>query len=553
MSVEQNSRSAEKITVMDHTFTRQRKRNKTVESISNRRNLLLPLLTGMIFGACGRTVTAFSYSHRRPSSRRIQCAMPRKFSSLSLQFSSTKDSESSHLKQGLILPSHPNFPIRHVMAPMVAASDYPFRHFLREYCGVDLTFTQMFHCKNFLNDAKFRLAHLDLWEAGVSYPDLLPSQLTCLGDLPPPRGPGNNDAAPPLIIQLAGNEPSNIVEQANMILDHTDGNVSGFDLNCGCPQNIAKKGNYGAFLAERDFDRVCEILSTLRQAVPESTAVSAKIRLPTDDDALKERISKLMGTGINFLTIHGRTIHENKTKVGSCHVDRIKLAIDTAQKIRPGFQVIANGGMESYEDVQEILRRTGAVAAMSSEALLETPNLFLPTSSGLTARERLTQQIAFANGYLDVCSNIVPPLPGVLGVKKGGSFNAVRGHLFKFLYRYLNDHTDLRDRLASDRSVENIPQAREVVSALEWRYSKLSDDELMNCKSSLAEASWYRRHRKPDRYVHQKEIPVNSSLSPLLSETESTESRKEKIRARLKVMNQKKKEREAAGTKRFIS
>eukprot|EP00980_Cylindrotheca_fusiformis_P007963 scaffold1697_cov120-Cylindrotheca_fusiformis.AAC.45 len=458
---------------------------------------------------------------------------------------------SPEAESGLTLPSYPDFPIKSVMAPMVAASDYPFRYFLRQHCDVDLTFTQMLHCKKFINDATFRSAHLDFWETKAEYPKLVRSQLACLGDLPPPKGSVGMDSGSPLIVQLAGDQPSMISEQANMIVQHTGGKVSGFDLNCGCPQNIARKGNYGAHLAERDFDRVCEILVALRQSVPESIAVSAKIRLPTDDATLKERISMLVGTGINFLTIHGRTIYENKTKVRSCHVDRIKLAVDTAHNIKPDFPVVANGGMESYEDVQSILKRTGAVAAMSSEALLEIPNIFSASSSGLTPRERLTQQITFANQYLDVCSNVVPPLPGVLGIH--GSFNVVRSHIIKFLYRYLNENTDLRNRLAGYRTVETISQARDIVNELERRYSGVSDDELLEYKSSSPNESWYRRHRKPDRRVHQKDIPVDSSLSTSLGIPETVESRKRKIRDRLKLMNAKKRERQLSGTKGFIS
>jgi len=381
----------------------------------------------------------------------------------------------------------------------------------------------MFHCNNYIQDEKFRSSHLDLWEAMVEYPNLLRPQLSCLGDLPRPKGPEKEDCDSPLIVQLAGNQPERVVQQAQMILDHTDGKVSGFDLNCGCPQAIAKKcQGYGAFLMERDVDLVCNILASLRNSVPESTTVSAKIRLPTDDDTLRYRIPKLVKTGINFLTIHGRTIHENKTKAGAAHVDRIKLAIETAHGIHPDLPVIANGGMETHEDIVSIMETTGASAAMSSEALLEIPNIFSSASVDLTPRERLAQQISFATEYLDICANVGPPLPGVLG--KGGSFNIIRGHLFKFLYRYLNESIDLRDRLGGDRNLQTIGQAKDLVDELGERYAKLSDDELLQCESSAHDSSWYRRHRKNDRRVHQKDARVNFSLEPCSGE-ETIESR----------------------------
>ena len=65
--------------------------------------------------------------------------------------------------------------------------------------------------------------------------------------------------------------------------------VSGIDINCGCPQAIAKKGNYGAFLMENDFPSVCQIISTLKEDLPPTIGVSVKIRIPpeyslNDDD-----------------------------------------------------------------------------------------------------------------------------------------------------------------------------------------------------------------------------------------------------------------------------
>jgi len=117
----------------------------------------------------------------------------------------------------LILPSHPDFPITSVMAPMVALSDYPFRVFLREN-GVDLTFTQMILAKKFINDKTFRKAHLDFYETtdrtGPDLEELVPSQLECIGDLELYRErqrylrdtgkPFIQQPSTPLMVQLAG-------------------------------------------------------------------------------------------------------------------------------------------------------------------------------------------------------------------------------------------------------------------------------------------------------------------------------------------------------------
>jgi tRNA-dihydrouridine synthase 1 len=408
----------------------------------------------------------------------------------------------------------------------------------------------MLHSKNFVTDPTFRKSHLDLWEAGATYPELLRPQLECLGELPPPLGPTKKEASAPLMVQLAGNDVDMVVKAAMMIMEHTDGNVSGFDLNCGCPQGIARKGNYGAFLMEQDFDRVCEILKALRRVLPAKTVVSAKIRLPLDDATLQERIPRLVETGIHFLTIHGRTIKENKTKVGVVHADRIRLAVEAAHKVDPSFPIVANGGMENYKDVQDILQSTGCVAGMSSEALLETPNIFQPSSMALSPRETFNQQFSFARDYLDICANVAPPLPGVLGLKNGGSSSMMRGHLLKFLFRYIVEQPDLRDRFTADRS-RTITQSRDLVNELEERYSRMSEDEFEACKSASAESSWYRRHRKAGRRVHQKEIIGSSSLSSFVPEEISMEERKRQIQERIKQMKEQKKENQGDAA-RFV-
>jgi tRNA-dihydrouridine synthase 4 len=426
------------------------------------------------------------------------------------------------------------------MAPMVAASDYPFRYFLRNYCGVDLTYTQMLHAKNLVDAPKFRSYHLDLFETGVKYPKLHPSQLHCLQGLPlPDMEHYQEPTSSPVMVQLAGHDDKVVVRAAQMIWDHTEGRVTGIDLNLGCPQSIARTGNYGAHLMERDFDQVCHILGKLRKALPASTAVSAKIRLPESDATLLERIPRLVDTGINFLTVHGRTIHENKTKVGPCHVERIRLAVESAQRVVPNFPIVANGGMEDYDDIQQILQRTGAVAAMSSEALLETPILFQRSSWQLNPRERLNQQFSFARDYLHTCATVVPPVPG--DHAKKGSFAVIRSHLCKFLHRYLQEQPDLRLQLVSETTT--IRQAVALVDQLEAHYLGLSNKELLDSfESSSPSSSWYRRHRQPDRRVHQKEVKLVSSLSPFPPPPKENdmEDRKKQILRRLAKMKQEK-------------
>lgn len=398
--------------------------------------------------------------------------------------------------------------IRYAMAPMVGASDYAFRKLVRSYSNEPiLGYTQMLHAKKLLNDKTFRRNHLDFCDDWNDDQQRLlsHSQLTCIEGIEdigilvkPDEGSQRHLEGGPLMVQLAGHCPSIVVDAAQLVVDHAPLTVSGIDLNLGCPQGIARKGRYGAFFMEQDEDLVCKILTQLRLSLPTHVKVSAKIRLPLDGDlVLKSRIAKLVDSGIDFLTIHGRTLKENKVTVGPCHLDKIRLAIDTARSISPDFPVIANGGIENHESIASVFHETGACAVMSSEALLETPNVFTVPSTPMNENPRamLNQQLQFARDYIAICAQH-PPVAGSYS-PDGGSFNVARGHLFKFLHRYIQMHDDLRLRM-TDTMPWNLKSASLLIDELESRYQ--SDADL----DRFCGPSWYLRHRAGRDLIHHR-------------------------------------------------
>ena len=244
---------------------------------------------------------------------------------------------------------------------------------------------------------------------------------------------------------------------------------------------------------EQQEDHVMTILTTLRQQLPSHISVSAKVRLPLTDKALTERMIKLMNTGIDFITIHGRTLQENKTLVRAVHTDRMRLAIDTCRSVRQDIPVVANGGIEHFTDVQRMTQQTGASAMMSSEGLLEIPNLFQGPSP-THPRAMLQQQVHFAREYVMLAARS-PPLPGTCGTD-GGSFNIVRGHLFKLLHRYLQPH--LRATLVQ---MQSLLEALSWLEELEAWFE--TDDKLINDTTT----SWYRRHWAANARIEQLRTP----------------------------------------------
>jgi len=309
----------------------------------------------------------------------------------------------------------------------------------------------------------------------------------------------------PLIVQLCGNDPAILLAAAQEIC-RIDG-VCAIDLNLGCPQGIARKGKYGAFLLQHT-ELVVRIVFTLSQGLDKP--VTCKIRLLPSFEETLSLCHALVAAGCSLLTVHGRTKEQNKHLVGMCDWEAIRRI-----KERMPIPVFANGGISDLEDVLKCIEATGVDGVMSSEALLENPGLFSRNwkvqmgggkeEAGVNQEEkekeveeegkeggkeddddeqyqqqqrlRRSNQLDLAEEYLEIVDQYTPE-----------RLKCVRAHVFKMVFTGVQLYEDLRDQLVIAATVEEM---KKVVREIRRR---AEEEGREGGVGGVGERSWYWRH-----------------------------------------------------------
>lgn len=227
----------------------------------------------------------------------------------------------------------------------------------------------------------------------------------------------------PVVAQFCANDPKILLEAASLIQHQVDA----VDINFGCPQGIARKGNYGAFLLEQT-----ELALSLAKTLVDNldVAVTVKIRLLSDLEDTLELCREFERVGVALIAVHGRTKEQNKQLQGACNLESIRKIARAAS-----IPIFVNGGASNREEALRCLEVTNCQAYMGAESLLSNPSCFMPADQRLSPLEISRRYLELAQG----CS--------VNGKE-------MKPHLFKFLSRELSIITDLRTKLQMMRVKE---------------------------------------------------------------------------------------------------
>ena len=292
------------------------------------------------------------------------------------------------------------------VAPMVDQSELAFRLLCRRH-GATAAYTPMLHARLFLENEHYRNEHLTLCGAGEDRP---------------------------LLVQFCANDPKILLGAARLVQDNCDA----VDINLGCPQRIAKKGRYGAFLMD-DLGTVEAMVRELHANL--NVPVTCKIRLfPELKDTLAYA-KMLERAGCTMLAVHGRTREMKDCKRFRADWDAIK-----AVKEALSIPVLANGDIRNLDDIERCLEHTGCDGVLSADPLLVNPALFdaqiwqetkrVGDESGLDANSMVPGRACeLLREYLELCRTHPAP------------FRMVKAHAHKLLGSWFREFTDLRDNL----------------------------------------------------------------------------------------------------------
>ena len=256
-----------------------------------------------------------------------------------LSTSSSNERHSQQQQQQQQLP----FDYRYIVAPMVGASELPFRILCRKY-GAQLAYTPMMSAASFGSDPEYRQSEF---------------QTTSFDR--------------PLVCHFASNNPQEFAKAAQMAEPFADA----IDLNLGCPQRTAYVGHFGSYLLDpKDRQLIIDIVKAGVAAV--SIPIFVKIRLLSTYDETHELLAQLYDAGASLIAIHAR-VRASFERKGAGARDGPAL-LDQVAQLKKAFGdriLITNGNTITYDDVVNNLEMTQADGIMSAEGILDNPALYL--------------------------------------------------------------------------------------------------------------------------------------------------------------------------------
>lgn len=178
-----------------------------------------------------------------------------------------------------------------------------------------------------------------------------------------------------LIFQMGSADPSLAVQAAKVVA----ADVSGIDLNSGCPKPFSTSGGMGAALL-RTPDKLVSILEALVREVgqPYQIGISVKIRILETPELTSALVTRLVRTGITGLTVHCRTTPMRPRE--RAIRDQLRMVKDICHEA--GVPCLMNGDVESRDHGLKLMEEYGVDGAMIATSAEANSSCFRPEADG---------------------------------------------------------------------------------------------------------------------------------------------------------------------------
>ena len=194
-----------------------------------------------------------------------------------------------------------------------------------------------------------------------------------------------------LIYQIGTSDPELAVQAAKLVA----GDVSGIDVNAGCPKPFSTSGGMGAALL-RTPDKLAGILEALVEQVGKvwEIGISVKIRLLETPEMTEALVRRLCKTGITGLTIHCRTTPMRPRE--RAVREQLRMIGEVCKE--HGVACLMNGDVKDRDQGVDLAKEYGVDGGMIATAAEANLSVFRTKAQGGLApwREVVTEYLKLA-------------------------------------------------------------------------------------------------------------------------------------------------------------
>ncbi len=304
-----------------------------------------------------------------------------------------------------------------ILAPMAGITDYPFR-LLSLIFGVGLTVSEMVNV------------------TGMHYKSKLTPTLI-------KRAEGER----PFSIQLFGNNADHFATSVRFIAENKLSEI--IDINMGCPAKNVTSSKSGVYLM-KDIENAKKIVKSAVAAAAEynpAPPVTVKIRLGWDLNSIiaPDFCRMLEDLGVSMITVHGRTY-----SMMFSGTPLYKYIAECKKAVK--VPVIANGDINLYESIKNVIDITGTDGVMIGRAAMGRPWIFKDILNAAENKNGLHFQIPDMIKLMKIHSKLVEEfyrdISGIVTIRK---------HLLWYT-RGWHQGAQLREKLKLAESTEHIEQ-----------------------------------------------------------------------------------------------